>query len=220
MKKNKDTRRKQAGPPASTQRGEPKCKAFGGKDTIEYIPEDDTGAIDEKIKKIKKIKDKLKKCQKEKEEYLAGWQRAKADLINYKKEQEQKISDYYRFANQGLILEILMVLDSFELALKHIDKAAKGLPRLPRFGEAGGKAGEPRHGREEIAQIYNQLKNTLKNQGLEEIEAIGEKFNPELHESVEEIKSKEKQGIVVEEIQKGYKLNNKVIRPSKVKISK
>ena len=49
---------------------------------------------------------------------------------------------------------------------------------------------------------------------------MGEKFNPEFHESIGEIKSKEKQGIVAEEVQKGYKLNNKVIRPSRVKISK
>ena len=128
---------------------------------------------------------------------MAGWQRAKADLINYKKEQEQKISDYYKFANQGLITEILMVLDSFELALKH----AKGKDN------------------EEILQIYNQLKNTLKNQELEEIKAVGEKFNPEFHESVGETKGK-KPGFIVEEVQKGYKLNNKVIRPSRVKISK
>ena len=164
------------------------------KDKVEYISEEDTGAIDKKIKKIKKA---LKQCQKEKEEYLAGWQRAKADLINYKKEQEQKISDYYKFANQGLITEILMVLDSFELALKHTKEKDK----------------------EEVTQIYNQLKNILKNQGLEEIKAIGEKFNPELHESVGEVK-RNKPGFIVEEVQKGYKLNNKVIRPSRVKISK
>lgn len=162
------------------------------KDKVEYISEEDAGAVD---KKIKKIKQKLKACQKDKEEYLAGWQRAKADLINYKKEQEEKISDYHKFANQGLILEILMVSDSFEEAMKH----SKG---------------------EGIQQLYNQLKNILKNQGLEEIKTVGEKFNPEFHESVEEVKSGKPGGTIIEEIQKGYKLNNKVIRPSRVKISK
>jgi len=158
---------------------------------IEYVDEENTGAVD---KKIKKIKDKLKKCQKEKEEYLAGWQRAKADLINYKKEQERKISDYYKFANQGLISEILLVLDSFEEAMKHSKD-------------------------EGIKQLYNQLLNILKSNGLEEIKAIGEKFNPEFHESVEEVKGKKSEEIV-QEVQKGYKLKNKVIRPSRVKISK
>ena len=161
-------------------------------DKIEYISEDDTGAVD---KKIKKIKDKLKKCQKEKEEYLAGWQRAKADLINYKKEQEKKASDYYKFANEGLISEILLALDSFEEAMKHTKD-------------------------EGIQQLYNQLLNILKNQGLEEIKTVGEKFNPEFHESVGEVKSKEKQGIVAEEVQRGYTLHGKTIRAARVKVVK
>ena len=171
------------------------------KNKVEYILEEEEDGMEKKIKKIKK---QLKACQKEKEEYLAGWQRAKADLINYKKEQEQKISDYYKFANQGLIAEILMVLDSFEGALKH---SKDGPKTASQFGQ------------EAIEQLYNQLKNILKNQGLEEIKAKGEKFNPELHESMGEIKGK-KPGFIVEEVQKGYKLNNKVIRPSRVKISK
>jgi len=158
---------------------------------IEYISEENTGAVDRKIKKIKKT---LKQCQKEKEEYLAGWQRAKADLINYKKEQEKKISDYYKFANEGLILEILPVLDSFEEAMKHDEN-------------------------EGIKQLYNQLKNILKNNGVEEIKAVDQPFNPELHESVDEVEGK-KPGFIVEEVQKGYKLHGKVIRPSRVKITK
>ena len=144
--------------------------------------------------KIKKTKNKLKICEQERAEYLAGWQRAKADLINYKREQEQKISEIFRFANEGLIFEILPILDSFEAALKHKND-------------------------EGIKQLYNQLLSILKNNGLEEIKTIGEKFNPELHESVGEGEGKE-QGIVVEEVQKGYKLNGKLIRASKVKINK
>jgi len=159
------------------------------RDKIEYI--DDHNGVADKIKKVRK---KLKTCEKERAEYLAGWQRAKADLINYKKEQEQKIVDYYKFANENLILEILPVLDSFEEALKQ--KKDEG-----------------------IQQLYNQLMGILKNNGLEEIKAIGEKFNPEFHESIDEVKG-EKAGFIAEEVQKGYKLNNKVIRASKVKIFK
>ena len=148
----------------------------------------------EALAKAEKLKKKLKSCEKERAEYLAGWQRAKADLINYKKEQEQKNSAFFKFANETLISEILPVLDSFEQAMKHSKDDG-------------------------ILQLYNQLKNILKNQGLEEIESMGKKFDPSLHESVGEAKGK-KQGVIVEEIQKGYKLNGKVIRPSKVKISK
>ena len=162
------------------------------KDKIEYVSEENAEGAD---KKIKKSKDKLHLCEQERGEYLAGWQRAKADLINYKKEQEAKISEIFKFANEGLIYEVLPVLDSFELAIKH---------------DANNK---------EIQQLYNQLKNILKSQGLEEIKAIGEKFNPEFHESVGEVEGGE-QGLIAEETQMGYKLNNKVIRASKVKINK
>ena len=157
---------------------------------INYVSEEDSGNID---KKIKKIKSKLKACEKERTEYLTGWQRAKADLINFKKEQEKKNSDLFKFANENLILEILPVLDSFEQAMKH-------------FKDEG------------IRQLYNQLLSILKSNNLEEIKAVGEKFNPELHEAVEEVKGKK--GIIIKQDQKGYKLNGKVIRPSKVKVGK
>ncbi|MDP2861090.1 MAG: nucleotide exchange factor GrpE, partial [bacterium] len=104
---------------------------------IKYESEEDTEKAEHKIKKTK---DKLGLCEQERAEYLAGWQRAKADLINYKKEQEAKISDIFKFANEGLIYEILPVLDSFELALKHNSSN----PDQSRDGQDG------------ILQIYNQ----------------------------------------------------------------
>ena len=170
-------------------------------DKIKYVNEDDEDKAD---KKIKKTKDKLHICEQERAEYLGGWQRAKADLINYKKEQEAKTSEIFKFANEGLIYEILPVLDSFELAMKHFENNHKNAEGL---------------GKEEIKQIYNQFKNILKSSGVEEIQVTGEKFNPEFHESVGEIEGGE-QGLIAEEIQKGYKLNGKVIRASKVKVGK
>lgn len=160
-------------------------------DELKYVEE---SFLSEALAKESKLRKRLKSCEKERGEYLAGWQRAKADLINYKKEQEQKNSDIFKFANEAIISEILLVLDSFEEAIKH-DK------------------------NEGIKQLYNQLLQILKSNGLEEIKSIGEKFNPEFHEAVGETKRK-KPGFIIEEIQKGYKLNNKVIRPSRVKISK
>jgi len=169
------------------------------KDDIKYELEEDADSVD---KKVKKIKEQFKKCEHERAEYLAGWQRAKADYINLQREHEKKIADYFKFANEGLILELLPVLDSFEAAIKN--------------PPTGGQAGED----EGIEQLYNQLSNNLKSNGLEEIKAVGEKFNPELHEAVETIKSDKGEGIITEEIQKGYKLHGKTIRPAKVKISK
>jgi len=176
---------------------------------IEYVSEENTEGMEGKLKKTK---EHLKKAEQERAEYLALAQRAKADFINYKREQETKISEIIKFANEGLILDILPVLDSFELAIKH-------LPEDEKTDQDEG-----------IEQLNNQLENILKSNGVEEINAIGEKFNPEFHEAVGEIKiqsgthSEQSRGAepetVVEEIQKGYKLHGKVIRPSKVKISK
>jgi molecular chaperone GrpE len=160
------------------------------KDKIEYVNEDS----DEPDKKVKKVKHQLKHCEQERAEYLAGWQRAKADYINLEKRTEQEKSEWIKFSNAELILKFLPLLDSFEEALKHTNDNG-------------------------LAHIYNQLKDILKNQGLEEIKSLGEKFNPEIHEAVENEKG-EKEGIIVEEIQKGYKLHGKIIRPSRVKISK
>jgi len=159
---------------------------------IKYELEEDTEGAE---KKVKKIKEQFKHCEHERAEYLAGWQRAKADYINLQREHEQKIADYFKFANEGLILEFLPILDSFEAAIKHDNNAG-------------------------VKQLYNQLLSILKSNGLEEIKSVGEKFNPELHEVIETIKSDKGEGIVIEEIQKGYKLHNKVIRASKVKIGK
>lgn len=174
---------------------------------IEYVSEDGSDKIEDKIKKIK---EQLKKAEQERAEYLAGWQRAKADLINYKKEQEAKISEIFKFANEGLIYDVLPVLDSFEEALKYMEQSATS---------AEGETGEPRQRQEEIKQIYNQFKNILKSNGIEEIQVVGEKFNPEFHEAIGEVEGKE-QGVIAEEVQKGYMLNKKVIRASKVKINK
>ena len=143
---------------------------------------------------------KISKEKKQAQEYLAGWQRTKADFINYKKRQEKGMAEFRKFAQEDLILEILPILDAFRLAAKQApqdDEWIKG-----------------------ILQIKVQLENLLESKGIEEIKAVGEKFNPELHEAMEEIKSRGKEGQVIEEIQKGYTLNNKVIRPSKVKVAK
>ena len=185
------------------------------KDKIEYVSdlsaEAPEGAKAEE--KIKKAKDKLKVCEHERAEYLAGWQRAKADYINLQREHEQKIADYFKFANEGLILELLPILDSFEAAIKNDPN-----PDQRRDGQDG------------ILHLYNQLLGVLKNNGLEEIKALGEKFDPVLHEVIEaspELAPSKVEGqgrgtelTIIEEIQKGYKLHNKVIRASKVKIGK
>lgn len=111
----------------------------------------------------------LELLEKKNQEYLAGWQRAKADYLNLKKESEKKYQDLIKFANAGLIMEILPVLDNFKLAIAHIPEDQRGLDWV--IG---------------IMHIKKQLEDFLKNLGIEEIKTVGEKFNPEFHEAVED----------------------------------
>ncbi len=158
--------------------------------------------------KIKKIQEKLKKCQELKEEYLDGWQRAKADLINARKDDERRNQEFLKFANAALVFEILPVLDSFDLAYLNESSFAKASEDKDSKFSKG------------ILLIKMQLEDVLKKYGLEEIKSIGEKLNLQFHEIIGETESEKEEGIIVEEIQKGYLLNGKVLRPARVKISK
>lgn len=177
----------------------------GGFEEIKYEPEEDTGKVESKIKKVK---EQLKKTEQERAEYLAALQRARADYINLERRMAQEKEEWIQFANLDFVLRVLPTLDSFDEALKHIKNRDIQETESPEATESDG-----------IEMIYNQLKSALKDKGLEEITAVGEKFNPEFHEAIEVVEGGDS-GIVVEEVQKGYTLNGKVIRPSKVKINK
>ena len=160
------------------------------KDNLVYEPAESFEDLPQD--KLKKLKDKLKQSQKEKEEYLAGWQRARADLVNFRRRQEESIKNLNLQNKAALIKDMLPLLDTLSQAAT--DK--------------------------NIALILKQLLNILQSQGLKEIKALGEKFNPQLHEAVERIKSKEQPDTIVAEVQKGYLVDNQVLRAAKVKIAK
>ncbi|PJA84136.1 MAG: nucleotide exchange factor GrpE [Candidatus Nealsonbacteria bacterium CG_4_9_14_3_um_filter_37_13] len=153
---------------------------------------------------IEELKKKLEECEKLKSEYLAGWQRARADLLNYKKDEIERIDELIKYADVGIILKILPILDNFEIVEKNLPENLKNDKNIKG-----------------ILQIKTQLQDFFKNQGLEEIKTVGERFDPNLHEIVEEVEKKDCQpGTVIEEIQKGYKINGRLLRPAKVKVSK
>jgi len=154
--------------------------------------------------KLKELEKKIEECEALKSEYLAGWQRARADFLNYKKEEIEKIKEIIKYANEELILKILPILDNFELSEKKLPEDLKNNKYVKG-----------------ISQTRNQLQDFLKQQGIEEIKSIGEKFDPNFHEAVEEVKIEGKEAdIVVEEVQKGYQIHGKLLRPAKVKITK
>jgi len=169
------------------------------KDDVELIS-DEEGEGPELQGKIKKLKTDLKKCESEKKEYLDGWQRAKADFINFRNDEGKRMEDMARFITVGFVQDVLPVLDSFELALSH------GMPPETEKG---------------ILLIRAQFMDVLKKRGLEEISAAsGDAFNPERHESIGEMESDAPEGAIAEVVQKGYMIRGRVLRPARVRLSK
>lgn len=150
--------------------------------------------------------DKLKECEKICNEYLSGWQRAKADFANYKKEESKRIGELADFLKVQWVFELLKIADNFGRALKH--KPQEGESSLEEWAKG-------------IEMIDSQIKDFFKSQGVEEVKALGEKFNPEFHEAIGETNDSTQEAEIISEVlEKGYTLNGKLIRPSKVKVSK
>ncbi len=149
----------------------------------------------------------LEKAKRERGEYLAGWQRAKADFLNYQKDEKKRLEEFLKFCEAGLIGDLLPVLDSFDLALNEIASSAPP-PRNDKLAKG-------------FFLIKSQMDEILKKRGLEPVKSVGEKFNPEFHEAVATVEDSSKEfQTIVEEIQKGYALNGRTLRAAKVKIIK
>jgi len=133
------------------------------------------------------------------EDYLANWQRAQADLINYRRRSEQEKAELGEYTKAMLVLGILPVLDDFERAISAVPEEEVNSGWL-----------------EGIRLIERKLRTVLESEGLSPIEALGESFDPNLHEAVRQDKGEE--GIVIEEVQKGYKFRDRVLRASRVVI--
>jgi molecular chaperone GrpE len=174
--------------------------------TIEEEVEAESSFKGNKDSKLQKLETELEKCRAERQEYLDGWQRSKADYINLKKRNDQDRENIIGYAKEDLILEMIKIGDNFQLAFK--DK------------EAWEKA--PENWRRGIEYIYNNLKQVLADQGVVEINPLGEEFNPEKHDAVEMIETTDKtqDHKIVEVIQLGYSLKDRVIRHATVKVSK
>ena len=151
----------------------------------------------ERAEDIESLKQALAEEKEKSQNYLANWQRTQADFTNYRKRVEQEKKEMVEFANSMLIGNLLTIIDDLE-------RAFVSLPaQLTGFSWIDG-----------IRLIYNKLKAILEAQGLAEIKAKGEPFDPHLHEAV--MRQEGEEGRVIEEIQRGYKLKDKVIRPSMV----
>ncbi|HRY76924.1 MAG TPA: nucleotide exchange factor GrpE [Candidatus Paceibacterota bacterium] len=155
---------------------------------------------------IGELKQKLAEAEKLKDEYLAGWQRQKADFLNYQKDIAKRTDEIVKFANEDLIGDLLIVLDSFDISVNSL--RIEGLTETEKRIVQG------------LELIRGQLEDVLRKRGLEPIEALHQQFDPAWHEVIGEIETEGEEGGVAEELTRGYKLNGKLIRPSKVKIIK
>jgi molecular chaperone GrpE len=161
---------------------------------------DDSVVADENVQEtIKKLREKLKKVEAEKQEYLTGWQKAKAEFINARKRDEEDKKDFVRFANENLLAELFPVLDSFNMAMGNQEVWEK-VDKNWRMG---------------VEYIANQLKKVLEEHGLKEINPIGEKFDPLRDEAIEDGKESD---IITSVVSKGYSLNGKIVKAPKVKV--
>jgi molecular chaperone GrpE len=135
---------------------------------------------------------------------LDGWKRTLADFENYKKRKESENAELVEFAKEVTVTKLLPILDSLEQGLRH-------LPNIENEQLRTWQAG--------IEATLRQLDDALGHMGVVKIEAVGKKFDPHFHEAVKEVPGEE-DGMVTEELQTGFALNGKVIRPSQVVISK
>ncbi len=143
----------------------------------------------------------LEVLKKERDEYLEGWKRAKADFTNYKKEETERTRAMGRILQEGIIRDCITILDSFNLGLQTL------------------KEDDPAH--KGMILIKNQLEDMLKKYGLKAIPfAQGMPFDPNIHEAVSEIHSEDPPGTIIKEIERGYMLGEKVMRPARVVLSK
>lgn len=167
----------------------------------ENIDEDgghDEGAL------IKKLRTKIKELEEKNQEYLTGWQKERADSINLKKRLEEEKKDFAKFAKEDIATEIMTVLDSFDSAFKN--------------KEAWEKVDE--NWRRGVEYIHSQLINVLGNHGVSVINPIGENFDPQRDEAIENVpvENQSEDGKIVEVLNVGYALQNKIIRAPKVKV--
>jgi len=152
----------------------------------------------------KKLREEIKTLRREKEEYLTGWQRAKADYVNLQKELDLARINVSILTKEKMTDKLLPALDSFEMAFSNNEHFEK----LDKDWQDG------------ITSIYQQLLSGLEKSGIEKIYEIEVPFDPSIHQSISVVATddEEKDHTVEKVLQVGYKIGNRIIRPAKVTI--
>jgi len=163
------------------------------------VPEDLTPLTPEQLEELK---EKAAKA----DEHWQRLLRTSADFDNFKKRAAREKQDAIKFANEGLLQKLIPVLDNFDMALSAAQAAPADASESLQTG---------------ISMIYQQLKNAAGEAGLEEVDAAGKVFDPNLHEAVSQKESADTpEGSVVQQLRKGYKLRERLLRPASVVVAK
>jgi molecular chaperone GrpE len=151
---------------------------------------------------VHELEQQLESLRKEKEEIYDRLLRKHADFENFRKRVEKEKKDFHQFALTDIMSELIHILDNFERALSHSDEASN-----PEY-------------RKGVELIYRQLKDLLEKRGLRAIAAQGQKFDPNFHEAVAREERRDlEEGTILEELQRGYLFQNRLLRPAMVKVS-
>jgi molecular chaperone GrpE len=151
---------------------------------------------------VQKLKEKIKKLEQEKQEYLDLSQRTRADYANFKKEVEANRAIDRKFATKRLIADLLPVLDSYDLAQGN-KESWESVDKNWRMG---------------VEYIFAQLRSVLEGEGVTQFGKVGDTFDPHLHESMEQVPvtDESKNDTIVKVLQNGYKMHDTIIRPARV----
>jgi len=164
-------------------------------------PQTPTQEAQELQKQIEELRVQAEELQKGKDDIFAKLQRVAADYDNYQKRSARQITDSIAYERDKIIKALLPVLDDFERVLAHSENAESVV--------------------EGVKLVYEHFKGVLRSQGVEQIEAAGERFDPTMHEAiVQQSDASKEDGVVLEELQKGYRMNGRMIRASRVVVNK
>jgi molecular chaperone GrpE len=151
---------------------------------------------------LKGIMAELEQERAKSEDYLRRLQYLQADFENYRKRVEKEMSDNRQFGNQRLLSDLILVNDELELALREAEESEEN----PAIVEG-------------VGMVHKRLQSIMSKEGVEKIQSLGSKFNPDLHDAALRVASDKEEGTIVEEIRQGYTLKGKVLRPSIVKVA-
>jgi molecular chaperone GrpE len=170
---------------------------------IEPCPEGEEGPAEE-VDELTTLRRELEEQKAKADEYLDGWQRARAEFANFKKRIEKEQEDMVKFANGVFITKLLPVMDDFERAFQTLPPNLVSMTWL-----------------EGVALIQRKLQMLLEQEEVTVIETEGQMFDPTLHQAVTHEESEEhEEGQIIGEVQKGYRMGDKVLRPSLVRVAK